>query len=173
MFLNFCLFLCLSNPRFAYFNNTPATPVDPEITGFTESYSEFGYNSIGLDFKLSCTDGEILSPDLIKYILWVKVDGEPEPFVFYPGEYYSLTLDGIDELTVIAILYDKTLKKVVNCNKTHVEKYDAEGISVPVLDAPVAGTSAYYSLDGKLLSAPSKGVTLVRQADGRFIKVMR
>ena len=91
----------MDNPRFAYFNNTPATPVDPEITGFTESYSEFGYNSIGFDIKLVSTEGDILSPDLIKYILWVKVDGEPEPFVFYPDEYYSLTLDGIDELTEV------------------------------------------------------------------------
>lgn len=78
-----------------------------------------------------------------------------------------------DRLNVIAILYDKNLKKVVNCNKTHVEKYGAEGISVPVLDAPAAGGPAYYSLDGKPLAAPAKGVTLVRQADGRFVKIMR
>lgn len=91
----------MDEPRFAYFNNSPATPADPEITGFTESYSEFGYNSIGFDIKLESTEGEILSPDLIKYIVWVKVDDEPEPFVFYPDEYYSLSLDGIDELVEV------------------------------------------------------------------------
>lgn len=57
-----------------------------------------------------------------------------------------------DRLNVIAILYDKNLKKVVNCNKAHVEKYDAEGINIPLIDLPSTTADATKTLiDGHIV----------------------
>lgn len=57
-----------------------------------------------------------------------------------------------DRLNVIAILYDKNLKKVVNCNKAHVEKYDAEGINISLIDFPSTTADATKTLiDGHIV----------------------
>lgn len=79
-----------------------------------------------------------------------------------------------ERLNIIAILYDKTQKKVVNCNKAHIVRYDEAlaGIQSVTTDASTAAP-AFYSLDGKRLSAPTSGVNIVRMADGRVVKIMK
>lgn len=73
------------------------------------------------------------------------------------------------ELRVIALLYDKTRKVIINADEKVVVPADLS----PVRDLNTAsGASALerYSLDGKRLAAPARGVTLVRMSDGSVHK---
>lgn len=89
----------IRTPRFYYYVDEPAIPANPAILGFQETFDEYGYNVVNLKISTYDVEGNQLNPELLKYILWVKVDGsDPEEFVFYPDEYYSLSVDGIDEL---------------------------------------------------------------------------
>lgn len=55
---------------------------------------------------------------------------------------------------------------------THVEEYDVTGISNTALSAETKELSR-YSLDGRLLSAPVKGVNIVKFSDGSVKKIAR
>lgn len=193
----------MDNPRFAYFNNEPATPVNPEILDFKDTYSEFGYNSIYFDIKLLSTEGEVLSPDLVKYIVWVKVEGEPEPFAFYPDEYYSLSIDGIDELVEVPYSFYCYARqgyteiypggKIVYIYQIGFDDYGVQtiyyggdtrstsdivwlGYKVDGLDtvlAPTNSAAASYDLQGRRIGAQQQGLSIRKGADGHSVKVIR
>lgn len=193
----------MDQPRFVYFNNDPATPADPAITGFTDSYSEYGYNSINFDIKLQSVDGDILSPDLVKYIVWVKVEGEPEPFVFYPDEYYSLSIDGIDELTEVPYGFYCYARqgyteiypggKIIYIYQIGFDDYGIQTIyygggermtsnivwlghgidGVDTVLAPAADSAQTYDFLGRRISAQQSGLRIVKAADGSSRKVLR
>lgn len=86
------------NPRFYFYVDEPAVPANPEILKFEESFDEYGYNVVNLKINTVDVEGNQLNPELLKYILWVKIDDEAEEFVFYADEYYSLYADGIDQI---------------------------------------------------------------------------
>ena len=73
------------------------------------------------------------------------------------------------KMRVIAMLYDKTAKRFINADEKEVVVFDA------VEDVPAQAAereAVRYSLDGKQLARPSRGINLVRMADGSFHKVL-
>lgn len=74
------------------------------------------------------------------------------------------------KMRVIALLYDKNAKKFINADEKEVVLVDA------VNDALDPATNdhivARYSLDGKAIAAPTRGINIVRQADGTVRKVL-
>lgn len=192
------------NPRLGYFEDIAATPADPEIVTVSdeESFTELGYTRITTDVKPIDVNGNFINPENIKYILWVKIDGEAEPFVFYADEYYSFAEDGIDELTEVPynfMAYDKDDYTDIDEGGASIYIYqtgfDDYGIQTIYYGGgernvsniswfkntnAISGISvnedsrvkAVYSIDGKQLSAPCKGINIVRMTDGSVRKVL-
>lgn len=76
-------------------------------------------------------------------------------------------------LHVVALLIDKATGQVINAAKCHVEPLkNATGIR-SLHTMPANATTSYYSLDGKRLQQPRKGLNIVRTSDGKTFKLMR
>lgn len=92
------------------------------------------------------------------------------------GKYESTGLPIIqhkDALHVVVLLIDKTSGQVINAAKCYVKPLkDATGISNLQL-APAKAITSYYTLDGKRLQHPQKGLNIVRTSDGKTFKLMR
>ena len=54
----------------------------------------------------------------------------------------------------------------------HLEEYDPTGIDTIMCPSTKSGTKEYYSTSGKRLSAPRRGVNIIREADGSTRKVL-
>lgn len=78
-----------------------------------------------------------------------------------------------DNVYVAVLLIDSD-GTVANCAKAHVTGYDpsSDGITAPKSGLAV-GSEASFSLDGRRLSAPQRGLNIVRMADGTTRKVIR
>ena len=54
----------------------------------------------------------------------------------------------------------------------HLEEYDPTDIDTIMCPSTKSGTKEYYSTSGKRLSAPRRGVNIIREADGSTRKVL-
>ena len=75
-----------------------------------------------------------------------------------------------DQLYVVALVVDKN-KKIVNAAKMKIGQSDADGIRAE--KTVTATAEAYYTVDGKRLAAPAKGMNVVRMSDGTTRKVLK
>lgn len=75
-----------------------------------------------------------------------------------------------DALEVVAILINRGTGAIVNADK--VALGTPAGINNAVTDSNSSSEVARYSLDGVRLSAPQKGLNIVKLSDGRTVKVM-
>ncbi len=88
----------------------------------------------------------------------------------------SMTVEGDDliqdkdRLEVVAILINRATGAIVNADK--VALGDFSGVNSAVNEAADATEVARYSLDGVKLSAPQKGLNIVKMSDGRTVKVL-
>lgn len=74
-----------------------------------------------------------------------------------------------DQLYVIALVVDQN-KKIVNAAKTKIEVADPSGIeTIETVSSQVEG---FYTLDGKRLSAPVKGMNVIKMSNGTTRKVV-
>lgn len=190
------------NPKLEYFVDVPATPADPEVLSFNEEFDTSGFNFVNLNVKLEDVNGNFIDPAKTSYILWTMIDGEAEPFVFYADEYYTFANDGIDELTEVPynfVSYDvngyidiSTGGSTIYLYQTGFDDYGVQTIyngggerresniswySVTsgingVTTNTAAATKSYFSLDGKRLAAPQKGINIVKMSDGTVRKVI-
>lgn len=76
-----------------------------------------------------------------------------------------------DNIYVVALVVGSD-GMIVNAAKAKVA-FSATGIRDMVQPTDNSGQTATYSLDGRQLSAPSSGISIVRRSDGRTIKVIR
>lgn len=75
-----------------------------------------------------------------------------------------------NNLEVVAMLINKTTKEIVNADKVKISNGES-GIS-NVNSSSNAKEIARYTLDGTKVSAPVKGLNIVKMSDGRTVKVM-
>lgn len=75
-----------------------------------------------------------------------------------------------DKLHVIAVIIDSQDNGAVNAAKSYV--YSSETTGINNVDSKDATPVAYYTLDGKQLSQPAKGLNVVRLSDGRVLKML-
>lgn len=76
-----------------------------------------------------------------------------------------------DKLSVVVAIVDYDTRKIINANKVLVRPYSATGISDLESQEPMKVTKSYYSIDGKRLDMPQKGINIVRTSDGKTFKV--
>ena len=74
------------------------------------------------------------------------------------------------KLRAVALLIDSTTGEVVNARKAKVGG-ETDGISALTVNKE-ATPVAYYTPDGRQLQSPTKGINIVRLADGRTVKMI-
>ena len=75
-------------------------------------------------------------------------------------------------MEVVALIVNASTGEVVNANKCKVLSDELSGIAnahAGKATMPIR----YYTIDGKLLKAPQKGITIVRMSDGSSMKVVK
>lgn len=90
-------------PKFNYFEEVAAIPADPEFLDYSNYFDDYGYDMVSCNVKLEDVNGKYMNQDKVYYILWVKIDDEAEPFVFYADEYAGFAELGIDEMTEVPV----------------------------------------------------------------------
>ncbi|MDO4194906.1 MAG: hypothetical protein Q4D33_02010, partial [Prevotellaceae bacterium] len=79
--------LAYLNPAISTYNEHPAVPRDPEIVRYTTDMAGGGYDCINLRIIPEDVDGQFINPQRLAYQLFVQVDGQTEPYIFYKDEY--------------------------------------------------------------------------------------
>ncbi|UPS44686.1 hemin-binding protein [Prevotella sp. E15-22] len=74
-----------------------------------------------------------------------------------------------DQLYVIALVVDQN-KKIANAAKTKIEVADPSGIET--IETASSQVEGFYTLDGKRLSAPVKGMNVIKMSNGTTRKVV-
>lgn len=76
------------------------------------------------------------------------------------------------KLNVIALLYDRKDKKVVNCAKVHVSGYNpAQSIEPIITEKDSQTIVSLCGIEGTPLSATAHGINIIRMSDGSVKKV--
>lgn len=73
---------------------------------------------------------------------------------------------------VAALIIDPASGYVLNANKVHVEGFDPVEASVNTISTTATGKQQRFSLDGRQLTAPQRGLNIIRMADGSTRKVV-
>ena len=73
------------------------------------------------------------------------------------------------KLKVVALLIDQTTGAIVNAAQTAI--LDA-GTGIATASRPSSDATRYYSVGGKQLSAPVKGMNILRMSDGTVKKMV-
>ncbi len=89
---------------------------------------------------------------------------------FYQGDITSKSLiQDKSKLKAVALLLDAETGRVVNAAQANIQDYAAGIMDIENAAAAITG---YYTLDGKLLTAPAKGVNIVKYSDGSTRKIL-
>lgn len=71
-----------------------------------------------------------------------------------------------DNLSVCVLLIDKSEGKIVNANKCKIQPANATGIESTSIDNKEKHVVARYTSNGEFISAPVKGINIVKYSDG-------
>lgn len=77
-----------------------------------------------------------------------------------------------DLVFAIVLIIDNTNGWIANAARVKVENATTDGITMSSADTDEAVAVEYFSLDGKAVAAPQKGINVVRMSDGSFKKIM-
>lgn len=78
-----------------------------------------------------------------------------------------------NKLNVIALLYDRNAKKVVNCAKVHVANSNQAEELPAIIEHAACTRVRHYGIDGKPMPASAHGFTIVSMSDGSIQKVFK
>ena len=156
----------------------------------TNYYAQYTVSQVGEDFADVCEGGKYGTNPIQGYTFndvaiassYVSGSNQVSSQTLTAGETteVSYTLDlptyaklkealQMDQIYVIAILIDND-GKVVNVAKAKVADYDPTAINT--VDNTTANEAARYTLDGRQVSAPQRGLNIIRFSDGTVRKVM-
>jgi len=76
-------------------------------------------------------------------------------------------------IRVVAALIDTETGHVINAAKIGISPLETSGISNLDATNPLKVSLAYYSIDGKRLTAPQRGLNIVKTSDGKTFKVIK
>lgn len=182
-------------PYFLGFDEMAATPADPSVIDYGFYYDEYGYDVAEFFIPTKDVDDNYIATDKLYYIVWTRRGDVSEPLVLTPDVYegldneltevpYSLTVTntsgwssviaggkrvmlfetGYDDLGIQSIYYgagERRTSSIVWWGGT-----TEDGIAA--IAAPSA-SFAIYSLDGRRVASPAKGLYIT--TDGKkFVK---
>ena len=64
------------------------------------------------------------------------------------------------------LLFDKSNGQIVNANKCKIQTANATGIESTTIDNKEKHVVARYTINGEFISAPVKGINIVKYSDG-------
>lgn len=76
------------------------------------------------------------------------------------------------KLKVVAMLINTQTGEIINADEKEIAPYGSSGISGATTEAADATEIARYSIDGTMLSAPAKGINIIKMSDGTTRKVI-
>lgn len=98
-----------------------------------------------------------------------KFEADEElPFTYNADISSKSVIQNKSKLSVVALLIDKSNGVIINAAQTTISAAsDIKGV-----DSATASESVRYTLDGRQMSAPQRGINIVRMSDGTVRKVM-
>lgn len=186
-------------PSLSEFHEVAATPATPEILEFGDYFDDYGCIGISMYIPTVDTEGNDININKLYYVIYTRVDGEEEEFVFYPDEYVGLEEMNIDEMTEVPytmqiegydgvdiryggedVFFYTTLPDAYGVKSVY--KGGGEVHESPVFWLETAGVnnvltngaatvSAVYGIDGIRRSEMSHGLNIVRMSDGSVRKI--
>ena len=178
------------NPVFYEFKEIEATPADPSITYFYDGFEDYGYLYLTADIPCTDAEGTYLSPALMSYSFYYRIDDEESIFEFTADDYYGFAELGIESMTEVPYsfsCYDKDGYADISKGGSMVLFYtsapDAIGVKSIYTglgirhESPISwyqisessikeigvseGNGAIYDLMGRRLSAPFRGINII------------
>lgn len=187
-------------PKFNYYEEVAATPSDPEFLDYANYFDAYGYDMISCNVNLEDVNGKYMNQDKVFYTLWVKIDDEAEPFVFYADEYVGFAELGIEEMTEVPVNFtvlDDFGYEDISASASGICLYqtgfDDFGIQTiyyggderrtsnivwwnggevnSIKDVNAGSENLIYDLQGRKLQKLQKGVNIIRK-DGKTFKAV-
>lgn len=157
-----------------YYQYTAAQVGDSDLNMFckggtygTSSISGWKFNDVAIASSYSNYTNQVPSVGFVK----AGEQAEVSYTLSLPTKTTLKNAINTDEVYVVAILTDTRNGSVQNAAKVKVsDSSDMTGIAN--YDVDNTASTANYSLSGMLLTAPQKGVNIVRMADGRVVKTL-
>ena len=96
--------------------------------------------------------------------------GEVQEFSYVASIASNKLIQDKSKLHVVALLIDKTTGIIVNAVQTTIKD---KGTGIETVESrPMTQAAGIYTLGGKVVSTPQKGVNIVRMADGSARKMV-
>ena len=95
--------------------------------------------------------------------------GKPQPFSYAWDVSQNTLLQDKSRLSVVALLLNTQSGVIENAAKVEVQSAGTTGITSVPTDR---GTAAYYTIDGRPLAHPQRGLNIVRRTDGTVQKII-
>lgn len=155
-----------------YYNNTYGTFPEEEFEKFTSGdYYVYGlYFSDVIVFTTNVSSSNIALPAQI-----TANESLTESYTIDLSQVKNTDgndiIQDVNQLTAVVLIIDNTTGYIVNADKAKVQT--ATGISVVETEPTTDHRVEYYDISGRRISAPVKGVNIVRAADGRTIKYVQ
>ena len=155
-----------------YYNNTYGTFPEEEFEKFTSGdYYVYGlYFSDVIVFTTNVSSSNIALPAQI-----TANESLTESYTIDLSQVKNTDgndiIQDVNQLTAVVLIIDNTTGYIVNADKAKVQT--ATGISVVETEPTTDHRVEYYDISGRRISAPVRGVNIVRAADGRTIKYVQ
>ena len=139
---------------------------DPDMTFFYEAGSrvsglEYNFVAVGAWNIANGVSGSVNSP--------IEA-GEVQKYNFLADISSKSIIQDKSKLMVAALLIDQSTGAIVNATEVPIRDFDPTGIYS--IDAASATESARYTIDGRRISTPQRGLNIIRLSDGTVRKVM-
>lgn len=76
------------------------------------------------------------------------------------------------KLKVVAMLINTQTGEIINADEKEIAAFGSSGINGTTTEATAATEVARYSIDGRKLSAPTRGINIIKMSDGTTKKVI-
>ena len=190
----------LVEPSYSKFIEVVATPADPEILQFDDAFDLYGECGLQCDIPLSDTEGNFIDPEKLFYIIYIRIDGEDMPYVFYSDDYPGIVGEEMTEVPYLLDAYGYDGYTAIGQGGAYIAFYetaaDAYGVQsvyygggerkesniawyeviddsgVKNVSAGNCKVSAIYGIDGTRRAATVNGINIIRMSDGSVRKVM-
>lgn len=97
------------------------------------------------------------------------IAGEHQQYTFKGDISSKSVIQDKSKLKAVALLIDRSSGKIVNAAQTDIKDFSTDIISLSSDNNDIVG---YYSIDGRQLPTPQRGLNIIKYSDGKVKKVI-